>query len=111
MNILELRKRKKELKKELEKINKSEKLVKNKEIIENMGKNGRNHVNELIRVSINFDNEIMDIQKKRIENGMDEALISKPKVTELIIKHINWNKIKQDVIAYNFNAEEQQNVN
>lgn len=93
--IKQLKERKKELSEKI-KFKKMEKKVK--------GKNG-NHVNQLIRVSKNFDNEIVDAQNKRLEYGRDENVVSKPKITELIIRHQSWRGIKDDIINFNFEEE------
>lgn len=87
-----LKKRKQELTNKI-KLQKMEKKKNNK----NGGK-----VNQLIRVSKNFNDEIIDILNKRIEYGRDESLTSKPKITELIVKHNFWGDVKEDLINFNF---------
>ncbi len=61
--------------------------------------------NKIIRVSEDFDSELEDIQDKRIEKGLDERKISKPRISDLLRKHELWNKIKEDLINFNFNIE------
>lgn len=78
--------------------------IKNLKIInknKNVGK-----ANELIRVSHNFNDELEDIIKKRVENDQDESPISKPKTTKLITKHNGWRKMKEDIINYIFPIKE-----
>lgn len=65
------------------------------------------NANGLIRVSKKFDIIIESIQKKRMENGQDEIPLFKPKITELIIRHELFPKIKMDIINYNFNIEKE----
>ena len=81
------------------------KIIEKKRMEKNLKKkNGRNgNSNALIRVSHVFDNHLNFVQKKRIENGTDEFLISKLKLTGLIIRHKNWEKIKEDLIDYKLN--------
>lgn len=62
--------------------------------------------NKIIRVSEKFNEEIEDIQEKRIENGFEEEKLSKPKISDLIRKHNDWSKVKQDLINFNFALEE-----
>ena len=96
---------------QIESINKKIKELKDKkqslqiEEKENNKVNG-NHVNKLIRVSTNFDNTLINIQNKRVEYGKDNKFVSKPKITELIIKHRLWNNMKNDLISFNFEEEE-----
>ena len=94
--IKKLKEKKKELKND--KLNK-----KIKDKIENKQVNYNS--NKLIRVSNNFDKEITNVQNKRIEIGMDETFVSKPKITDLIIKHNHWFKLKDDIINFNFEEE------
>jgi hypothetical protein len=52
-----------------------------------------NH-NKIIRVSKKFDEEISEIANKKS--------ISKPKVTDLIVKHKTWVQIKEDIFNFVF---------
>ena len=61
--------------------------------------------NKIIRVSEKFNKEIEDIQKKRVENGVDKKEISKPGISDLIITHNSWNEMKQNIIKFNFELE------
>ena len=66
--------------------------------------------NKIIRVDINFDKKLVRVQDKRIEYGIDEIgkEISKPKLTSLIIKHINWRVIEDDLINYRMEDKNEQ---
>ena len=61
--------------------------------------------NKIIRVSEDYDSEIEGIQEKRIEKGVDEKKISKPKISDLIINHKRWDEIKEDIINFNLSLE------
>ena len=52
--------------------------------------------NKILRVSNSFNSELESIQLDRVEKNMEEYPISKPKITDLIIKHKNWGQIKED---------------
>lgn len=57
--------------------------------------------NTLVRVSNLFDEELEDIINKRIENGFDLQPLSKPKITELIVKHKTlWPGLKDDILNF-----------
>lgn len=86
-----------ELKKEKEKIEKKIKLLKVSELKK---RNGNGVPNILVRISTRFNQEIDEIIQKRREN------ISKPKTTELIIRHKLWNKIKEDLMNFDLEEEE-----
>lgn len=59
-----------------------------------------------IRVSKNFDKELNDINEIREKNG--DFKMSKPKITNLIIKHkYFWKKMKEDLINYEINKRGQ----
>ena len=63
--------------------------------------------NKIVRVSEKFNAEMGDIQKKRVENGLDEQEVSKPRVSDLIRKHNAWPQMKQDIINFNFDLEKE----
>lgn len=60
--------------------------------------------NVLMRVSNIFNEKIILILNRRIENGKDIKFVSKPQITELIIKHKLWPTIEFDILNYNFGA-------
>ena len=71
--------------------------------LKNMKENTkRNSVNKLIRVSREFDNEIVEIINQRSKLKKDKSKISKPAVTNLIIKHKFWRRIKLDLLNFVF---------
>lgn len=97
--IIELKKKKKEIDIEIRKL-------------EQKSKNKNGSSNTLIRVANKFKTEIEDIQEKRIELGLDDEPISKPKITELLIKHKLWpDNIKSDIINFNPNINDGDNSN
>jgi len=56
--------------------------------------------NKLKRVSVNFENQIKEINELREEKGDDS--LSWPLMTELIISHNStWPEVKEDIINYN----------
>jgi len=67
---------------------------------------------KIARISSEFDDELEQIQIERIKNENDKKLISKGVITKAVAKHSSWNKIKQDIINFNFkNKKGQVNVN
>ena len=63
-----------------------------------------NSPNLLQRVSTKFGCEIEKINDSRIENGFGE--LSNPKITELIVRHKLFSKIKEDIIHFDINLDE-----
>lgn len=60
--------------------------------------------NVLMRVSINFKNDLDKMNKEREENGLD--CLSYPKQTELIRGHKKyWKPIEKDITHYNTNLD------
>ena len=61
---------------------------------------------KLIRVALNFDKELLDIQRIRNEQGFsnprDLNSNSIGRITEAIPRHPNWNSIKKDIIKSPF---------
>lgn len=99
MDLKELIKDKKERKEEIKEINKKIKIIRNNKKIKSP------QVNELIRVSKKFNEELEDVQQRRIDIGFDEMKTSKPKLTDLVVKHKFWNNVKDDMINFNFFME------
>lgn len=63
-----------------------------------MAKKLNNSKNKLQRIGEDFNDEIEEIKNIRLENGMDKKRKSTRRLTNLIIKHQGWEKIKQDTI-------------
>jgi len=61
-----------------------------------------NHKNNQARIGEEFSKELRDIQEKRIELGVDKKRSSIRRLTNLIVKHHVWNKIKEDMLKYKF---------
>ena len=57
-------------------------------------KDKHEHEDKQIRVGINFHNEMEDIKKKRIELKIDKK--------NMIPKHELWDRIKDDLINFDF---------
>lgn len=53
------------------------------------------------RICAEFNKELEDIIKKRVEKGTDKKKKSKKKLTNLIIKHIRWKEMKHDLMDIN----------
>ena len=55
-----------------------------------------------IRVALNFDKELLDIQRTRSKKGFsnprDSTTNSVRRITEAIPRHPSWNLIKEDII-------------
>lgn len=93
--IVRLREQKKEILKEI----KLKKIKKTRTAI-----NGK--ANVLMRISKEFSDKIEYILEKRIEEGLDNNFISRPRIVGLIIKHQNWPVIEKDLIHFNFEGDE-----
>jgi hypothetical protein len=96
MDLKELLKDKKERKEQIKELNQKIRIIRNNKNLKS------SQVNELIRVSKKFNEELENIQKKRIDIGLDEKETSKPKLTDLIVKHKSWSNIKEDMVKFNF---------
>ena len=102
-----------EIDKEIINLKNKKKMLKDKEKKKDNGRvraksdtNGK--ANSLIRVGNNFAKKMDFINDKREEKGFDK--LSKPKITELIIKHkSHWRKMEQDIINFNTNIDSIQN--
>lgn len=64
-----------------------------------------NKPNIITRVSIAFEKRFMLINKRREENNAPG--LSRPKFTELILKHKLWNQIQEDIINYSLKSEDE----
>ena len=87
-------KKKKEIEKQIK--------IKRIEERENKKNNSKSKTNAHIRVSKEFNYDLEDIIKKRMEIGRDKVEISKPSITNLIRNHKYWGKIKNDCINFKF---------
>ncbi len=67
--------------------------------------NSKSKSSVLGRLSKKFDYELDDIIKERFKIGRDVRVISKSKVTDLIIKHKKWGEVKHGCINFNFKKE------
>lgn len=67
-----------------------------------MAKINREELSKPIRVALNFDKEILDIQgirlKKGFSNPRDPTTNSVKRITEAIPRHPSWLLIKKDII-------------
>lgn len=59
--------------------------------------------NVTARIGSDFSKELEFIKRERMRIGLDKARKSTKKLTNLLVKHRDWNKIKEDTIRYNFN--------
>lgn len=55
----------------------------------------------LNRIGVDFNNEIEEIKEERLKLGIDKIKKSTRKLTNLIIKHRDWEYIKEDLIKLN----------
>lgn len=54
--------------------------------------------NKTARIGEDFSNELEEVKEKRLEKKIDKKRKSTKKLTNLIIKHKYWSKIKEDLI-------------
>jgi len=93
--ITELRKQKEKINEEIRKINEE-----NKKQIRN---NRNGNANVLTRVGSEFNQAIEKLIEERLDKGMDETRVSKPKITNLIVKHkLLWPPLRLAILNYNF---------
>jgi hypothetical protein len=57
------------------------------------------------RIGDQFNMELEKIKEKRMEIGIDKKKRSTRELTNLLIKHSNWSKIREDTIMFNFENE------
>jgi len=107
---IELKNVKEEIKKN--KINHNQLEIELKDVKEEIKKNKINHNqdfgNTLIRVNNKFDEAIDNINEKREASGFDK--LSKPKTTELVVRHKEWVQIENDIIHFNVELEENRGI-
>lgn len=58
--------------------------------------------NKTARIGEEFNREIEEIKKERVDSGIDKKKKSTKTLTNLIIEHRDWAKIKKDTIELNF---------
>jgi len=63
-------------------------------------KNNKISNNHTARLGDIFNKEIEEIKKERKEKGLDKTQRSTRQLTNLIIKHDLWKKIKKDMIIH-----------
>ena len=56
--------------------------------------------NKITRIDQRLDEEMEDIRRLRKELGIDKTKISDRAITNLIVRHKLWKRIKQDIITY-----------
>lgn len=82
-----------------------EKLKQEKRVTKQNRNQHNDSPNVLKRISTKFDSRINEINDKREEAGLDG--LSKPKITELIVRHKSFPIIEKDIIDFNPNLEEE----
>lgn len=61
-----------------------------------------NNKNVTARIGTSFSKEIEEVKELRIKSGLDKFKISTRELTDLLIKHMLWNKIKSEMINFQF---------
>lgn len=56
--------------------------------------------NVTTRVGERFNKEVEEIKKKRIELGIDKKKKSTRFLSDLIVRHLLWKKIKEEIIKF-----------
>jgi len=57
-----------------------------------------NKFDKQIRVAIDFDKELLDIKAKKLKNGTSRTLKSDRRLTQAIVNHPDFIRIKDDII-------------
>lgn len=57
------------------------------------------------RIGEAFSKELEEIKEKRLESGIDKKRKSTRRLTNTIVKHRDWKKIKQDTIEVKLENE------
>ena len=65
-----------------------------------------NSKSKTTRIGEDFNREIEKIKKARIDLGLDKKKKSTRTLTNLLIKHDSWAKIKQDTIEINLKEKD-----
>ncbi len=66
-----------------------------------MAKKEKDNKNVTSRIGEKFSKEIEEIKEARLKSGIDKKKKSTRKITNVIIKHEDWEKIKKDTIELN----------
>lgn len=61
----------------------------------------KNQRNVTARIGEDFNKEIEEIKKERLDSGIDKKKRSTRRLTNLIVKHRDWKIIKEDTIKEN----------
>lgn len=67
-----------------------------------MDKNNGNHTS---RIGKEFNKQLDEIKMGRIYNKLDKTQKSTRVLTDLIVKHNSWGKIKDEIINYELGGE------
>ena len=59
---------------------------------------GINKFDKQIRVAIEFDEALLDMKMKKIQNGTSKILKSDRRLTKAIVRHPDFTRIKDDII-------------
>ncbi len=62
------------------------------------GRISKSKIDKQIRVAIEFDRELLDIKTKKLANGTSNNLKSDRRITQAIIRHPDFIRIKDDII-------------
>ena len=57
--------------------------------------------NRLMKVAPEFSRELDEIQRNRIKNNKDNRPVGDRLLTKKILRHPEWNKIKEDLETFN----------
>ncbi len=57
------------------------------------------------RIGLNFADEIEEIKQERVKRGIDKKKKSTKRLTNLLVLHKAWEKIKNDTIEVNLDEE------
>ena len=61
--------------------------------------------NKTARIGEDFNREIEEIKKERVDSGIDKKKKSTKILTNLLIKHKGWAKIRKDTIELNLDNQ------
>ena len=62
--------------------------------------------NHTERIGVDFSLELKEIEDRREESGLDKKRRSTRELTNLIIKHVHWPVIKEEMIELNIGGED-----
>lgn len=57
------------------------------------------------RISVKFNDNLEEIKDKRLRLGLDKNRISTRDLTDLIRRNVLWDRMKEDMINYDFKKE------